>query len=513
MTNIIFQSVFFLSAMATSVGYVHMLQLESYQTPGFLRWLKANPDAASVRLMPAVLALVASLWYFEYISLVCAGLLLIPSWIGGFKKAKKPLKITARAVRLFVILGILLGGASFLIWLPFGRYALCLALVAYIALPFLVMLANIISLPLQKAVNGRYIRDAKRRLAGHPGLTVIGVTGSYGKTSVKQVIKSLLEVKYGVLATPESFNTPMGVVRSIREGLSAAHQIFVCEMGARHRGDIREICDIVSPDHGVITAVGSMHLETFGTVDAVADTKFELADALKPGGKAFLCSDYPHIRERAGQNAVTYGLDTQYNPDFWADGISADADGTRFTVHTRDGREQSFSTQLLGRHQVLNILAGIAVADAFDIPLNKLPAAVRAIRPVAHRLQLIKGGKINIIDDAFNANPAGAKAALQVLSMFDGLKALVTPGMIELGDSQEELNRAFGAQAAEICDYVALVGEKQTLSVAQGLRDAGFPPERQGVFGTLEEALTWVKSVKDGRDFYILLENDLPDNY
>lgn len=512
MEYIIFQSAFFAGAMAASVGYIHMLQLESYQLSGYWRWLKNHADDAAIRLLPALIAVLIALWDASPAPWVCAVLFLLPPWIGGQKKVKKPLKITSRVVRLLIALGILLAGASTTLYLLPAPYRWVLPAIAYVALPFWIMAAHGICLPFQKAVNGRYLRDAKRRLAAHPGLTVIGITGSYGKTSVKGVLDTLLRTRYNVFSTPASYNTPMGVVRAVREGLTAAHELFLCEMGARHPGDIRELCGIVPPKHGIVTAVGPMHLETFKSIDAVARAKLELAEALPPDGKAFLCSDDPFLREWRGP-AVTFGLEPEFSPDYLAEKITADASGTRFTVKTRDGREQAFTTSLLGKHQVRNLLAGIAVADTLDVPLHKLPASVRSVAPVPHRLQMIPGGKYNLIDDAFNANPAGAQAALEVLGMLDGVRVLVTPGMVELGDVQDRENHSFGCQAAAVCDYAALVGEKQTRALAEGFREAGFPEDRLRVTATLDEAMKWVKSIQDERDFYILLENDLPDNY
>ena len=520
MEYIIFQSILFASAMASGVGYVHMLQLEGYQTDGYFRWMKTRAGEAAFRMLPVFLSLILIPLAGGWAVWGCSALLLLPPWL-RHRKVKKPLALTSRVVRLLAALALLFGASTFLVWLPegAGRLRLLIPTALYALLPFWVLVAHFVTLPIQKAVNNRYLRDAKRRLASHPSLTVIGVTGSYGKTSVKNILSALLSVRWNVCATPESFNTPMGVVRTVRGavpgggGLDATHEMFICEMGARRKGEIKELCDIASPKHGIVTAIGPMHLETFGSIETVASTKCELFDALPPDGTAFLCSDDPMLRERKPANAVTYGLDPAFDPDYRADGIAADASGTRFTVHTRDGRAQEFTTALLGAHQVLNLLAGIAVADTLGAPMNRLPAAVRTIRPVPHRLQLIPGRPITYIDDAFNSNPAGAKAALDVLAMLDGLKILVTPGMVELGPEQDTLNRAFGVQAAAVCDHVALIGRRQTAPIAEGLSEAGYPGEKLKVYETLKEATDWVKTIQGHENIYVLLENDLPDNY
>ena len=163
--------------------------------------------------------------------------------------------------------------------------------------PFVTLLAWLINQPMENAVTSRYIRDARRRLEERPDLMVIGITGSYGKTSTKNFLHALLSARYNVLMTPESFNTTLGVVRTVRERLQPSHQVLLAEMGAKNPGDIREICDLVHPGYGVITAIGEQHLETFQTVENIIATKFELADAVPAGGAVFLNADNAYIRE------------------------------------------------------------------------------------------------------------------------------------------------------------------------------------------------------------------------
>ena len=515
---LLIQAVFFLSAMVSSLFFLHMLQLESYQTPGYWRWLKDKADAAGLRVLPALLLLLLCatakgnwiLWGAVVLFGLCA-LLAIPR-----KRSKKPLRFTARMNRLLAALALLLGALSFLVRLPVSDYYRIMAAgVAFVLLPFWVMLANWVTLPVQKAVNSHYIRDAQKKLRSHPNLLIIGVTGSYGKTSVKNILARLLSVHYSTYATPESYNTPMGIVRSIREGLNATHDIFICEMGARHVGDIKECCAIVQPHHGLITSIGPMHLETFKSMENIVKTKFELIRALPSEGFAFLNEDNEFIRDVKVKNRVPFALTNANSPDLWAEDIRCSTDGTHFTVATADGRRQDFTTPLLGSHQVSNILAAIAVCDRLGIPLGRLCGAVRGLSPVPHRLHLIPGGRLNIIDDAFNSNPAGAAAALEVLGSFEGLRIMVTPGMVELGLQQEALNQEFGCQAAAACDYVALVGEKQSEPILRGLESAEYPTERVKVFTSLEDAMAWVRGLaaQDTRPAFVLLENDLPENY
>ena len=375
------------------------------------------------------------------------------------------------------------------------------------------LVANLINIPVEKLVNRYYTNDAKRILAACPDLKIIGITGSYGKTSVKYYLNTLLRARYNVLMTPESYNTPMGVVKTVRGSLRATHEIFICEMGAKWVGDIKELCDIVHPQHGVITSIGPQHLESFKTLDAVKNTKFELADALPQDGMLFLNNDDENIRAHGSKRPfVSYGIENK--SDYTASDISVSERGTTFTVTGPDGEKESFSTRLIGRHNVLNITGAIAVSNKFGIPLSELKGQVRRLEGVPHRLELKKKNGVTLIDDAYNSNPSGTKAALEALRLFEGYKILVTPGMVELGEKQEELNREFGANAAKVCDYVVLVGKKQAVPIKAGLLDAGYPEKKIFVADTIEEALTHVYAIgSNGQQKIVLLENDLPDNY
>ena len=387
------------------------------------------------------------------------------------------------------------------------------------------MLARTVNQPIEKGVNNHYINDAKRILRSVPDLTVIGVTGSYGNTSVKFFLQTLLQQKDSVLVTPESYNTPMGVVMTIRKFLRPNHQIFVCEMGARYVGEIKEICDIVHPQHGVITSIGPQHLDTFGSIDNIKKTKFELADALPDGGLLFLNGDNEYIHDYleansrvSGKNTSGYKNITFYHSEkigegYYASDLSVSNLGTEFTVTAPDGETERFSMKLVGAHNVINVMGAIAVANRFGISLSDLKIPVRRLRPVPHRMEMKDNGNVTIIDDAFNSNPIGSKAAVETLALFDGIRILITPGMVELGAEEAEYNRKFGTYAADCCDYILLVGRKHTEPILAGIQSKGFPDKNVEVFDNVGDAINYAYQIKGQGHKYILLENDLPDNY
>lgn len=531
---------YFFAAWFNTRYFIHMFQLNSYKPKVQTKWVLKNSKKFLYLHLGIVVAEII-LWTAVFVTdnvvltvvaLCVSPVLLIVSGLANLPKKsyKTPLKYTNRVVRMCITTMVIFLIPAVLAAVINRAYSISLyGLVAktflsvlivdlimpvMVALtPWIVLLANLINRPLELAVNRHYINDAKRILKECPDLTVVGITGSFGKTSVKYFLDTLLSVKYNVLKTPGNFNTPLGVVRTIRDSLRATHQIFLCEMGAKNVGDIKEICDIVHPKHGIITSVGQMHLESFKTIENVRKTKFELADALPDSGLLFLNFDNDIIKNAGHPHAaVAYGIDDRSG--YYITDLKITEKGSEFTVHAPNGQSCTYRTQLIGRHNVVNICGAIAVANSLGISLEELKPAVRRLESVPHRLQLINKGEYTIIDDAYNSNPSGTKAALEALSMTEGMKILVTPGMIELGEMEYALNKEFGKNAAEVCDFAVLVGEKQTKAIYDGLTEAGYPSEKIYVAHDLNDAMQKVYALTShGKRKIILLENDLPDNY
>ena len=512
---------------------LHMFQLNGYKNGEHIHWLKKNVSRQYLLILIGILGVLSMcLPSIVTLFLQAACALICMKYYLYLKKTntKKKLVYTARVKRLIltdsilVILLLVLTG----VFLGVSRIAGAFAILTMLQIIALVIV-NWINRPVEGMINQHYINDAKKKLRSVPDLTVIGVTGSYGKTSVKYYLDTLLKEHFEVLITPESYNTPMGVVKTIRSSLKPSHQIFICEMGARHVGDIKEICDIVHPEHGIITSVGPQHLETFFNMDNIVNTKFELADALPEVGLLFLNGDNEYIRNHSGKykNKIFYTtgewakareLESQIEEgevsQYYQTGdVKLSRTGTEFTVTAPDGEKETFQMRLLGEHNVINVAGAVAVANTLGIPLKQLKVPVRRNQPVAHRMQLLERGNYTIIDDAFNSNPVGSRAAVETLKQFEGVRILITPGMVELGEKEEEYNYKFGTYAADCCDYILLVGEKHTAPIHKGVLESGFSQERCRVFEKLEDALSFAYSIKAEGHKFILLENDLPDNY
>ena len=531
-------------AIVRTVRGLHILQLDGYKTGRYLKWigqhLKNCFEIREILIVGGLLILAGvlsalypqfhSTWFFPGVCIAWGGFQIYMLTRRKNVEAKKPLVYTARAKRVFgVSIVLLVGLAVVMIFTmkgsPWRAAAFLFSEVSVVNLTF----ANLLIYPLERTINAAYLFSARKRIKGlNP--KVIGITGSYGKTSTKYILHRILSEKFNTLMTPDSYNTPMGICKVIRGQLVAEHEVFIVEMGAYKRGDIRELCNLASPHIGILTAVGPQHLERFKSVANIAKTKYELIESLPSDGLAVfncdneICAELANKREQGGNSVFRYatvpssGVEASAHPQLTATNIRHTNDGLTFTVQplvgTQDATEVEMRTQLLGRHNVSNILAAMAVAIACGMTLEEIRAAIAKVEPVPHRLQLASGaGGVTIIDDSFNSNPVGAEAALEVLSEIgDGKKVLVTPGMVELGEKEYDENKKLGERAADVCDLVILVGPMRTLPILDGLKAAAYPSQQIIVALNLEEVKKHLATRVQPGDV-VLFENDLPDSY
>ncbi len=475
-----------LIAILRLIMFLHMLQLEGYKSERFIRWLINNPNKILV--------------------------------VKTIKEPKKKLVFTARATRLFILTLIFLISVIYnLSKFPLIIFILGTLLVSFFT-PLLLISSNILIYPLETIINNLYLRSAKKKIKKLKP-KIIAITGSYGKTSTKDILAHILSSKYKVLKTPGSFNTPMGLCKVVRNELKPEHEIFIVEFGARKKGDIRELCELVKPEIGIITAIGPQHLEMFKTITNIMNTKYELVESLPPQGIAIFNSDDKNCRDLIQQTkdkkVLLYGIKNNNKKLYLtATDISTSSQGIYFLAQNSKGNSVSFNSELLGRHNVYKILAAATAALELRMSLNEIKEAVRTLESTPHRLQLIHGaGGVTVIDDAFNANPVGAKIALEVLGEFKGgRKVIVTPGLIELGEKEYEENKQLGIVAARVCDFIFLVGPKRTKPIYEGLKEGGFPESNIFVEKNLNEVTERLKNVLKAGDI-VLFENDLPDTY
>lgn len=517
-----------------SKRFLHMLQQNLYnENNRYLKWVFKNAKQFfDIDLFIMVVALIGWLVIYDIDRLsLFAGIILIGlsiflglTWNGRIKhdQNKKPLVITKRVKRLIITISILYFIPIVFVILNYDDKQLAWMMLFVISVllflnPFVVFGANIINHPYERGVYHYYKRKAQNKLKSMPNLKIIGITGSYGKTSSKNILSDILNVRYNVLPTPRNLNTYNGLIMTVNNNMDKFTDIFIAEMGAYVKGEIKGLCDLVKPKYGILTTIGTAHLESFGSEENIISAKFELIESLPQDGFAILNGDDPKQVNYQLKNKVRtiwIGIDNR-DADVCAYNIQCSSKGTSFDVVFKDSSERyRFETKLLGKHSVYNILAGIACGVEFGIEIEDLQSAVKMVRPVEHRLELKKLGVFYQIDDAYNSNPVGARNACQVLGMMDGIKVVVTPGMIELGDKEAYYNKEFGKQIAEVTDYAVLIGEKRTKPIYEGLLTNGFDKDKIVVFNDVREAYAFINSLSDGKnEVFALFENDLPDTY
>lgn len=505
-----------------------MLQQNSYRRERYTRWLSQSGDSTSATRILGIIILFAAMSMFNVIWASSLLIILFGTVVSTRllkAKYKKPLVWTPRARRIYATAGVLTVALTAVMAFGIGQgdtlhaiYRAAVTLLGcYCGSHIIIMAALELMGPVDRSINRGFVNDAVKRLRSHPDLTVVGITGSYGKTSTKHYLHRILSEHFETLMTPGSYNTTLGVVRTVREMLKPYHQVFICEMGAKQLGDIKEICDIVNPTVGVVTAVGPQHLESFGSLDNVCRTKFELVDALPADGLAVVNDDFEAAAARRVDHVACqrYGAGDSQGIRYTATDVSVSAHGTTFTVHDNQGRQPDLqlTTHLVGECNITNLLAAVIVARHLGVPDNKIVYAVQQIQPVEHRLSIKRTpGGVTILDDAFNSNPVGSRMALEVLHQMPGRGIVVTPGMIELGQRTHELNADLGEHIGRNADVAIIVGQYNREAIAEGLKRTSMPESAIHYVDSFAAAQALLQPMLKPGDT-VLYENDLPDTF
>ena len=507
--------------LLTALPLLGILQQEGYSGRSTMRWFykRGNILRRRYSLLTLALILVTALLplCFSFAGVELSLLVATVGYAGicalfvySFRFALKvPFKFTNRGRRLFAACFLLVAAIAF--GLGMGMFFAAEAIGSRIAhallravppallplaMPALLVAANFCMKGYEVPHSRKFLKRAKGMLAESSCIKV-GITGSFGKTSVKHFAKAILERKFRVIATPASFNTPLGIARCVSKG-GLDCDIFLAEMGARQTGDIAELCDMVCPEYAVATGICAQHLETFGSIAAIAREKGVLARYAKRSVIGATASGL------ARENSLLEGR------DFGADNIVCTPSGTQFTLHL-GGEEIQVHTALLGRHAAEDIALAAALAFILGMTAEEIAAAIPAIQPVPHRLELWERNGLHILDDSYNSNVLGAHDAVETLKLFPGKKFVVTPGLVELGELEEKENASLGATFVGL-DGVILVGETLILAVRQGYLDAGGDDKNLTVVPTLKKAQE-VLSEKLSEGDAVLFLNDLPDKF
>ncbi|MEG0825900.1 MAG: UDP-N-acetylmuramoyl-tripeptide--D-alanyl-D-alanine ligase [Bacilli bacterium] len=501
----------------------HMLQQNWYNDDQrYFKWLIKNPFKVFIEVDMFFVIFIIGIFIEEKLLMILYILfytVVIYLYRKSIKKeqSKKPLVFTKRVRRLtyttiilylILIVGICINYKEEYL----AYYYLLLGFVTYINY-FVIMTSNFINKPWEKQVFYYYKRKARKKLKNMTNLKVIGITGSYGKTSSKNILSDILNVKYDAFPSPKNFNTTYGLMVTVNNHLDKFSEYFIAEMGAFKRGEIRELCDFVKPTYGILTTIGTAHLDSFGSRENIQKGKFELIESLPNNGTAVLNKDDEYQVSYKLKNkckVLWIGIDNK-EADLYATNIKLSKDGTKFDcIFKNDERKYQFQTKLLGKVNIYNILAGIMLGYELGMSIEELQLGCLKVKTIEHRLELKKYSNIFLIDDAYNSNPVGSKMALEVLDMMPGKKIIVTPGMIELADKQYELNFKFGQYIADVADEVILIGQEQTKPIFEGLKLKDYNEKNIYILNDVKEAFPLIQKLQ-GKETYVLLENDLPD--
>lgn len=508
------------------------MQQSGYKNGVFLRWLKRKDNLYFNRLWVLALCLalaptVTSLCFaflgrrvaLSVSAIVFFGLLLVFYRADRKYALKVPTARTGRLSRLFAVYLLFVACVAyfliaFLWMLARWNGSELYALIAYVPfavmptlLPVLLCAANVTTGVFENAKNRKFVKRAGQVL-DETQILRVGVVGSYGKTSVKNILKTLLSEKYSVVETPASYNTPIGVAKTVFSSEFENKQVFIVEMGARKAGDIAELCDLVKPDYAVFTGVCEQHIATFGNLENVWTEKSEI---VKRTAKSVVCG--ASLREYLQKDMPT----AVGNKALIADGdmardVCLEATKTAFTLCV-GGEEVAVETALLGSVAVENIVLAAALASEMGLTAAEIGRGISKLQPIPHRLQLLKNGGVYILDDGYNGNPRGAEEAILALGRFDGRKCVVTPGLVECGVLEEQINDRLGEQLAKAgFDKVILVGDTLVGAVKSGFERNGGDMQTLTTAKTLQavqELLTEWLTEGDA----VLFLNDLPDVY
>ncbi len=443
-----------------------------------------------------------------------------------FKTQRNKIDWTAKLKTIFLIAFLIqfilaiTGG-----WMMYLSQSLTVAIITAVIILYLLslyfgiclILATIILWPLDYILKQKIINKAKTKIKQYPELKIVGITGSYGKTTMKETVAEILSQKYKVLKTEENKNTPLGISQLILEKLDNNIDILIVEMGAYQKGDIKTLCDITKPNFSILTGINESHLERFGSIKNTVLAKFEIVVNAVKDAKIILNADNNLIKENYKKylnKKETFFYSSENNKlskyqisnkNFFMDGS-----GIAFDL----GNFSNLKISILGEYMLGTTMAGVILAEELGLTKEEIKQGIKNIKPIKHRLQLIKGNNnILVIDDSYNGNTDGVREAIKVLAKFkDKRRIYVTPGLVETGDKNKELHYNIGKQLSSVANVVILIKNSATPFIEQGLLENNFIKENIIFFNSAPEAHQNIQNITKSGDV-ILFQNDWPENY
>jgi len=496
-------------AFARSLFYLYRLQSYDYHATFKLKPIAFN-CLVSLALATAVVTekylSVVGVLIFSTLLLLIGVLLLI-----AYYSSRKRFKFTARGIRVSLPYFLCIFALNVTFSLVFNGFIrlLCLTLTAFIS-EYILFIMNSIIAPLERKRNYAYAMRNSRAVR-ESDLIKIVITGSFGKTSCKNILLKLLEEKYSVFTPSGNMNTPMGISRYIAKlpaGFSESEKpvIFLAEAGARRRGDVKDICRLIGVNYGIITGVCDQHLDTFRTTENIKKAKQELADFIGANGVVVFNGDNEHTlkmsKEYPGKSIVV----GEKNGNVKIENLRSTILGTSFNLVTESG-VVALKTSLLGRHNAFNVALAVALAIELGIEKESVKKVVESLEPVPHRLELIKANNLSILDDGYNANERGVMLGLELVSTYPGRKVVYAQGVVECGLKKKKINLKIGQKVGEIADVIILSGENAKY-IRRGILSSGYKGKIYHFKNILHAKREFGNILKGGDLLY--LQNDIP---
>ncbi len=518
--NITLAILWFIATVIDYAGYLYYWQLKWYRWDRFKDFLHSRQGQNFIFrksfIMKSLFAIIIFFWPLNEIlvikQLIFVFFILDIIYLLGYKRSKKILKRPVMSAKATVILITAIIFEAFLVlYIRDWHGVLLLILLRLFTLGIIVRLIDLTTGLIKKY----YFIKAKKKLVHYANLKVIGITGSYGKTTVKEMLYQMLSPKYKVIKTPRNINSDIGISKFILESDFTDTTIFIVEIGAYNNGDVALICDIVHPTIGVLTAINEQHLSLFGSIQNIQSTKYELLRALPKDGSAITNSDNPYCREYLDEidaEVLTFGTEKEYHPTLLIEDIQTKPAGIycKGTVHLEDEDvTREIQTQLQGEHNVYNLSACILVAMKCGMLRDEIVNRAEKLKNPERSLRVYDYGDTTIIDDSYNSNPDGFKAALQLLTKYptNRKRIVITRGMLELGEKSDELHEKIGGEISFVADELIII----TPDFIEPLRRGIVEKYRTMIHikTDVNDLLMYMKSLKE-TDAVILIENRIP---
>ncbi len=434
-----------------------------------------------------------------------------------FWRIKKPV-FTAKTI---LLTGLALLGVAGYYWLitsiTDSAFTIVLALAVYnLFTPLIVSLIVLLVQPFFVMVRNRILEKARQKMGKHENLTVIAITGSYGKTTTKEFLNTILSPKFNVLATPEHRNSEIGIAQTILQDLRPEHKIFIVEMGAYNKGGIKLLCDMVKPDMGIVTGVNEQHLATFGSLENLlsAEGGQELAAKLPKHGILVVNGDNKYCADLyknfKGNKRIYTSRAGALDADLWGEQIEVKKESLDFITISRQKQTAHFQVRVLGAHNIQNLLGAATVAKELGMSLEEISVAAKKITQAQAGITLASGAHgISIIDSSYSSNPDGVAADLDYLSVFSGKKVVVMPCLIELGGASATIHEQLGKKMAQVCDLAVITTKDKFEQLATGFMSQGKSQHKILLCENSQEIFTIITTMCKQSDA-VLLEGRVP---